>query len=869
LDPVLVTAMQSGRDIIVPDRHRAAALRLAWARLKLSEGYSVWSTPRIYTWDAWLAQQWREAAQRGAVTPAQLLDTSQERALWESVLARLAGEGEDEASLTQHAGALMQSAARATQSGIDPARLATSREEKLLVAALEVVRRQCRERNLLSLRLARPDELVFLAQVPAPLVMGMQRLTPLQEQLAARCWPGATLLAVPAAPPPQATPRRLRAGDLGQELAACARWCRAHVERDPGTRLLVLSACTEPSLATQGALLWNALAAGTDADDALRARWLAIEGGEPLLHQALAGDALALLELAVEATPDTAALRTLLRSPYLGLLPDAARLRLAAWLDHQGLARWPRGRLIQALRERAAHEPAAGVLVGWLTEAGALLDGRARRGTTEWARQFTAVLEAAGFARGRPLDSREQQRLARWHELLDEFAGLDAVLPPLSAAGALARLQRLAAQARHQAATGDAAVTLSANLADPVVRYDGIWVLGLAEARWPAAPRPDPWIPLAEQRRARWPEAGAAERREQAAWALARWRTSCADLVLSYPVREGDVVHRPPALAGDPEQWTDCELVAAPALTGRARPAGDARMAPVAMDSGGRVLPGGTKLLAMQQTCPFRAQAEWRLGAAAPVGLSEGVPAFVRGRLLHLVLQHLWERLGGQAALTALDAEAELALVEECWRRAVQATPAARWLLPTALERERQRTRQTVARVLELERQRPPFTVEQCEHAVEWQGGGARLALRIDRIDRVGDEALLIDYKSGEPARNKRHEQILQRLQLALYAAALAQQGRPVSAAALLSLHPHEPKFLGLTAREGILDDGLAAVEDWDATQRGWQEWLVALMQQHLSGEATLTVDRKVCARCHLPALCRRAGEEAMEDADE
>lgn len=833
----------------------------------LEEGRCVWSTPQVHTWDAWLTRQWREAAMRGAVPAAQLLDSSQERALWETVLARLAEAGEDETSLAQHAGALMQAAARATQSSIEPGRLASSREERLLADALQEVRRECQARDLVSLRLARAADLAFLSQVPAPWIVGVPRLTPLQEELAARCWPGeALLLVLPDAavePPTQ----RLRAADLSAELAACARWCREHIERDPQARLLVLSACAEPSLSIQGALLWNALSSGTDADDAARARWLAVEGGEPLLHQALAADALAALELALSDTPGTAALQALLRSPYFGLLPDAARLRLAAWLGEQGLARWPRSGLLQALRAHAEREEAAGKLAAWLAEARATLDVRARRGSTEWARLYTAVLEAAGFARAAPLDSREEQRLARWHELLDEFAGLDTVLPPLSAGAALGRLSHLAAQARHQAASGDAAITLSASLADPVVRYDGIWVLGLAQTRWPAAPRPDAWVPLAEQRRARWPEAGAAERREQAAWALSRWRACCAELVLSYPAREGDVEHRPSALAGAIDAWTDCAApVAAPPAT-RARAASDQQLEPLTLPATDTTLKGGATLLATQQACPFRAQAQYRLGATPPAGLSEGVPAFVRGRLLHLLLQHLWDRLGGQAALLALDEGAEAELVEQCWQLAVAATPSARYLPATVLERERERARRTVAQVLKLERSRPPFTVEKREEQIWWRGGQARVSLRIDRIDRVGGHALLIDYKSGAPARIELHEQALQPLQLAVYAAALAQQGRPVSAAALLSLHPWDAAFAGVTAHDGLLHEGLKSVEDWEGTQQLWQQQLLVLLQQHLSGEATLTVDRRMCERCHLPALCRRAGADAEEEA--
>ena len=114
LDAALVAAIEAGRELIVPDRHRAAALRLAWARRQQQLGSAVWGTPSIHTWDAWLTRQWRNALQRGAAPPLQLLGASQERLLWEEVLAQLAGTGGDEAAFTLHAGALMRAAAQAT-----------------------------------------------------------------------------------------------------------------------------------------------------------------------------------------------------------------------------------------------------------------------------------------------------------------------------------------------------------------------------------------------------------------------------------------------------------------------------------------------------------------------------------------------------------------------------------------------------------------------------------------------------------------------------------------------------------------------------------------------------------------------------------
>src|SRR5690606_42128521 len=110
-------------------------------------------------------------------------------------------------------------------------------------------------------------------------------LPALQAAVAARCWPGIPILV--DAPVRDAAPLRLlRAADLEQELQACAHWCRAHVERNAGARLLVLSACIEPSLPIQGALLWRALAPDAQGDEVARARWLGGGGGRPLLHQA-------------------------------------------------------------------------------------------------------------------------------------------------------------------------------------------------------------------------------------------------------------------------------------------------------------------------------------------------------------------------------------------------------------------------------------------------------------------------------------------------------------------------------------------------------------------------------------------------------
>jgi len=847
-------------------------LLLGWARRQQAAGHAVWSTPLILTWDAWLARSWQAAAQRGEVPALLVLGTGQERALWESVLQELAGEQQDPAMLGLHAGGLMRAAARATQWQLKVSPSAFSEEESLLAAALARLRERCAAQGWLSLRLAQSEQLVpALAATPPPAIVGVPRLTALQQALQARCWPGVPLL-LPEPVRPPAAPRLLQAPHLEDELAACARWCLERLRANPAARLLVLSACTEPSVAVQGALLWRELAGARLGDEAWRARLLAVEGGQPLAHQALVSDALAALSLA-GGHLETGRLCGLLGSAYLPPAGVAAREQLRRWLEARGIARWSTDALLAALADGAGGGPAADVLRQWIIRLRERLATSATLGAAAWAEEFSSGLSAGGFALPPEADSRELQRLARWTELLDELAGLDAVLPAMQGADALQWLGRLAAQGRHQEASGDAAITLAAAQADPVIDHDGIWVLGLTASRWPAAPRPDPYVPHADQRRCRWPESGVTARREEAAWLLARWQQRTPELVLSHPLREGEILHRPSLLL--PQIASGWEDVAAdPAHAPAVALQREADLSLLPMDTGEDIgaLRGGVERLRVQRDCAFRAQAQWRLGAEPPALLSEGITPALRGRLLHALLQGIWLQLRDHAGLLASSREALQRLAGQQWSLAVQANAAAgtRWLPPAVLERERQRALRLVQRVLELEAARAPFRVEASERELQWIAHGASLRLRIDRMDVLADGSrLLLDYKTGAPRTIRLQEGELEPLQLALYVAALAAAGESVSAATLLTLRPGELGFSGISDGPELPGVRLKSAPDWAALQAQWQAALAELLRAHLSGAAGLAADIGACRNCHLPALCRRAGADEQEPDDE
>jgi len=747
-----------------------------------------------------------------------------------------------------------------------------SDEEQLLLQALTEVRRRAAARGLLALRLAPPEALEFLRDVPPPGIVGEPRLTALQAALQQQCWNAAPLLLQQPAVG-RSTAQLRRYTSLEAELAACAHWCLERLHCGDGTqRLLVLSACTEPSLAIQGELLWRQLAGSGHDSQTLRNHLLAVEGGTPLPAIGLIAAALLALEFLAPQI-DTEHVFALLRSPYFQFGSETELWKLQSRLERWGLARWEVGSLQEALDGVAPQDPAAGRLAAWLRVLREAGGSGLRLSASEWAQRFNHALAAAGFNQRSGVDSREQQRFERWGELLDEFASLDAVLAPLDASEARTRLQSLATAGRHQAASGDAAITLGSELGDPVVDYDGIWVLGLTETRWPAPPRPDAYVAVQEQRAQHWPEASAAARRAQADWALSRWQQRTSELILSYPEMEADLHHRPSPVPGKPAaEWITGTAPTTVSLPDLAVPGEDQQFPAVSEAAQDRVLPGGSECLRIQQQCAFRAQAQWRLQAMAPPALSDGLTPSQRGTLLHAVLQGLWGELQDQQHLLALTPQAEQRLLEKHWQAAITSGVVAgsRWWPPGLRQRERERTLQVVGRLLVLERARAPFTVMARELSLQWPASGARLKLRIDRIDDLaGHGRLLIDYKSGAAARTLLHEGALEPLQLALYITALAARGDPVSSAALLGVQPDAPAFSGVAAPDIPALPGLKPVADWNAMAAQWQQQLLQLLAAHLDGSGLLACDHAACRYCHLPALCRRAAVEDLEDADE
>ena len=127
--------------------------------------------------------------------------------------------------------------------------------------------------------------------------------------------------------------------------------------------------------------------------------------------------------------------------------------------------------------------------------------------------------------------------MQRFRQLLNEFAALSAQTLEMSAGQAVERLSRMAGETLFQPQSGDAPVQILGLLEAGGLRFEHLWVTGMAEDVWPAAPRPDPFLPLREQRQKGMPHADAATELVFARQVTRRLAGATPEIIFNHPLQ--------------------------------------------------------------------------------------------------------------------------------------------------------------------------------------------------------------------------------------------------------------------------------------------------------------------------------------------
>lgn len=825
----------AGVTVVTPNKRLSQALMADFDAFQIARDLKVWEAPDILPFGAFVERLWEDAlySDLGEKLPL-LLTPAQEQHLWEQVLkdsSFLLNEGA--ARQAREAWRLIHQWRVATGTGTEDA-LAFSRWSA-----------DYREKTAAEVDAARLPDLMagHLGKLKTPKLLvayAFDVIPPQTQEFLgrfefSRCAPESLTASCARSSFPSAA----------QEIEAAAKWARALLE-EGRKRIGVVVPDLQQRRSEVARVFSRVMQPGYNLPGAVKTPMpFNISLGRALSSYPLIDCALGLLHLSHREI-DFARASHLIRSPFLGGADSelGRRASLDAKLRRDAEAAISLPKLIAG---------ADGVLRKNLE--GLFEIARTRpESPAEWARHFSALLEAAGFPGERALDSEEFQTRAKWHEALGELSKLERIAARFTFDQAHSFLERHCAatlfQPAHFAHSPEAPIQVLGVLESAGLRFDCLWVSGLTDEAWPLSAHPNPFIPIAAQKKAGIPQASA-----EASAALDRrlteeWKHAAAEVVFTWPAKDKDKDLAPSPLLFDirekaivvPEYPRYRDLLF---QKKQLESFSDAKAPPVPP---GKVR-GGTRVLADQAACPFRAFAKWRLSAEPLEEPESGLDPRDRGKLMHALMREIWVRVKNSAALRndlspVISQAADIAVKEM-------------GLEGRFAELERARLAKVAREWLDVERLRAPFEVAHTEQQRDLIVAGLQFQSRIDRMDKLKDGGhVLIDYKGSRMLSPKAWEGPRPGdPQLPLYAATAPEE---LAAVVFARVFPGEMRFMGFSRTPNVLPE-VKAAKSWPALLADWKKETEALGQSFAAGEAPVDPKEglKTCRLCELHTLCR------------
>ena len=136
-----------------------------------------------------------------------------------------------------------------------------------------------------------------------------------------------------------------------------------------------------------------------------------------------------------------------------------------------------------------------------------------------------------------------------------------------------------------------------------------------------------------------------------------------------------------------------------------------------------------------------------------------------------------------------------------------------------------------------LEKQRPNFSIEALERKQKVTFGDLDVSFRLDRIDRIDDKLLIIDYKSGAINPSHWHGERPKDPQLPLYVSATETL---VNGCAFAQIIGGKIRFTGIS--DSLLIEGEKASGDWEQSVSQWHSSISLLAHEFTAGVAQMEV---------------------------
>lgn len=621
---------------------------------------------------------------------------------------------------------------------------------------------------------------------------------------------------------------------LSDELIAAASWVRHRHEAAPHATVGVVV----PDLnANYDRILRQFAATLTPLGDS-RHPAFDLSGGKSLRSQPVWRHARIFLDWLGQPADQTA-LVPLLHSPYLSL-PWCAALK----------EQWPpRARrkldITAMLQSEGAEE---------LRDLIAILPKRARLGV--WIEYIQTLLSRGGWPRTQELGSVQYQAATRIQAVLDELATQSsATLVTLSDALELMDWALDQTFAPQREASN---IQILGMLETTGLSFDYLWVCGMSAEQFPGKAAVSAFIPRSAALAYGLPRSTQDQELAFARRTLGGWISRSRQLQMSYTnTLNGATVHHTPLIEA---RVSEESRTSAPTSTLQQRhPLMLAQgVIPLSREDSfgtgvaGGLTPGGSHRLEAQAQCAFKAFASYRLSLERQPEPRDFLNAKERGSALHWIFEQLYQRYPDPEEARS---QPPGMIRDLCG----QAIGRYTHLPDIFVASEQERLHRLTEDFLALEAQRRPFEVLQTEGRYQLELGNLSFALRIDRLDKVDDGVVVIDYKTGNVGIGHVEDTLIAP-QLPCYS--IIRQD--IAGVYYAQLRDGDCKVVGLS------DDELQLVETKNkrikttVTDAGWQQqrtqWakrLRILARDIEVGHAAVNPQPNACRYCQLKPLCR------------
>ena len=815
-------ALDGTATVITANRRLARVLQQEYAAQQQSAGVVAWESPRIQALPDWLEAALLDAS--GQEDLPTRINQHHSTLLWDRCLRKeLGNDAAGVGNLVRLSRDTWQRLADWNVTIKEVARTAQSPDQKVFAAAagryLGVLERSnwVDDAGIASLvaDLIERRRLVVSGRYS---FAGFDREKPavrlVRERLASA---GCEVLDV-AEKLPAGAPKLLPFESSDAELRAAGAWARRRIEEVPGERIGIVANNLERDAERIAGLVREGLIPGYRMSAAVPAAALNVSYGRRLGRYPVVSIGLLWLRWLVR---DLRAFEVshLLRSPLLGLEETSGRARLELRVRGLPDRNWSPSMLTGAIRSKKDAADAT----DWLQRAAAL--AKARRelpgsaSPAQWAVYIDEALSEAGWPGQRRLGSADFQLVNRWRDLLNDLARMDLVSSHMSLETALNQLEGMVTDAVFQPEAELTRVHLLGPLEASGLEFDAIRLTGMTAANWPPAGSASPLVSRRLQEEHGMPDAVPADTVANAQRLVSHLCRSAPNVICSYPLTEDEADQTPSVLLesllpdpldadADPG-WFAADLARSVGVADAADP-----VPPIDPDE---ILSGGAWTIQNQLTEPVAAFIGSRLGVRTLDEQASGLPALLRGNLIHDALHSLYFDKPSRDDIDSwTDVDERIArALDFAFSDRERHTDA---VLMRLFAMERQRVGGLLRDFLTLDASRDAFSVASVEREIGFSEAGVNLKLRVDRIDRMSDGSVaILDYKTGAEKRFLTSKGQPREFQLVAYACALDE---PVAALALVNVDSRTIGFDGAGIAYTDPDAWPEQLAEWSAIVR-------------------------------------------------